>query len=165
MAINDKTMRPTIALLVLCAAVVSAQNHSWSTYGGGLDNTHYSALTQVNRDNVAQLKVAWTYDTGDAFKGSEMECNPIIVNGILYATTPKLKVIALDAATGALKWTFDPNQGRPVLSKMRNRGVTYADGTAASSSSGVSISTRSTPLPASSSPASEKMAISTSVKT
>ena len=107
---------------------MQVQNRSWSTYGGGLDNTHYSALTQVNRDNVAKLKVAWTYDTGDAFKGSEMECNPIIVNGTLYATTPKLKVIALDAATGALKWTFDPNQGRPVLSKMRNRGVTYSDG-------------------------------------
>lgn len=118
-------MKRALLFPALLAVSLHAQNRSWSTYGGGLDNTHYSALTQINRENVSKLKVAWTYDTGDAFQGSEMECNPIVVNGVLYATTPKLKVIALNAATGALKWTFDPNQGRPVTSKMRNRGVTY----------------------------------------
>ncbi len=56
---------------------------------------------------------------------------PIVVDGVLFATTPKLRVIALDAATGKLKWSFDPNQGHRVLSKMRNRGVTYWDGGAA----------------------------------
>jgi len=112
-------------LALLLSLYLSAQDGSWSTYGGGLENTHYSTLTQVNRDNVTKLKVAWTYDAGDAFPGSEMECNPIVVNGILYATTPKLRVIALDAATGTLKWSFDPNEGRPVRSKMRNRGVTF----------------------------------------
>ncbi len=101
---------------------------SWSTYGGSPANTHYSALTQVNRSNVKELKVAWSYDTADAFPGSEMECNPIVVNGTLYATTPKLRVIALDAATGSLKWSFDPNTGGRVVTKMRNRGVTYAEG-------------------------------------
>ena len=54
-----------------------------------------------------------------------MECNPIVVDGILYATTPKLRLIALDAATGKLRWSFNPNQGKEVLSKLRNRGVTY----------------------------------------
>jgi quinoprotein glucose dehydrogenase len=106
----------------------SAFAQTWSTYGGSPENTHYSTLTQVNRANVTQLKVAWTFDSGDAFKGSEMECNPIVVNGTLYATTPKLRLIALDAATGKLKWDFDPNNGKHVVSKMRNRGVTYADG-------------------------------------
>ena len=118
-------MKNTFLVAALLPLTLSAQNRGWSTYGGGLDNTHYSALTQINRQNVANLKVAWTYDTGDAFKGSEMECNPIIVDGTLYATTPKLKVIALNAATGALKWTFDPNVGHAVTSKMRNRGVTF----------------------------------------
>src|SRR5580658_824844 len=108
---------------VLLPLSLSAQYRSWSTYGGGLDNTHYSALTQVNRNNVAKLKVAWTYDGGDAFAGSEMECNPIVVNGILYATTPKLRVIALDAATGKLRWSFDPRQGQESFGKARNRGV------------------------------------------
>jgi quinoprotein glucose dehydrogenase len=121
-------MKHALLIAALLPLSLGAQNRSWPAYGGGLENTHYSALTQVNRENVSQLKVAWTYDSADAFKGSEMECNPIVVNGVLYATTPKLRVIALDAATGRLKWSFDPNQGRPVLAKMRNRGVTYADG-------------------------------------
>jgi quinoprotein glucose dehydrogenase len=113
-------------LLALLVSSLSAQ--TWSTYGGSPDNTHYSALTQINRDNVTQLKVAWTYDSHDEFPGSEIECNPIVVNGILYATTPKLRVVALDAATGALKWSFDPNDGARVVTKMRNRGVTYSGG-------------------------------------
>ena len=97
----------------------------WSVYGGGPDNIHYSTLSQINRDNVESLHVAWTYDTGDAFPGSEMECNPIIVHGILYATTPRLRLIALDAATGKLQWSFDPNPGEKSPEKRRNRGVTY----------------------------------------
>ncbi len=97
-------------------------------YGGGPDNIHYSTLKQINRKNVKNLQVAWSYDSGDQFPGSEMECNPIIVNGILYATTPKLRVIALDAGTGKLRWSFDPNEGRRVVSKMRNRGVAYWEG-------------------------------------
>lgn len=102
-------------------------DRTWAAYGGGPKNIHYSTLNQINRKNVSRLQVAWTYDTGDAFKGSEMECNPIVVNGVLFATTPKLRVIALDAATGALKWSFDPNSGHRVFAKMRNRGVTYWD--------------------------------------
>ena len=97
----------------------------WAGYGGGPDHVNYTKLNQINRKNVTNLKVAWTYDTGDAFRGSEMECNPIVVDETLYATTPKLRLIALDAATGQLKWSFDPNKGGRVLGKMRNRGVTY----------------------------------------
>ncbi len=97
----------------------------WPAYGGGKDNTHYSPLKQINRGNVKQLQVAWTYDTGDAFDGSEIQCNPLIVKGVLYATSPKLRVFALDAATGQQRWSFDPHEGRKALGKFRNRGVTY----------------------------------------
>src|SRR5436190_2273160 len=97
----------------------------WSAYGGGPESTRYSNLKQINRRNVRNLKVAWTFDSGDAYPGSEMQCNPLVVNGVLYATTPKVNVIALNAATGKLLWRFDPHQGRKVLGKMRNRGVTY----------------------------------------
>ena len=97
----------------------------WPAYGGGKDNTHYSPLKQINRANVKQLQVAWQYDTGDAFEGSEMQCNPLIVKGVLYATSPKLRVFALDAATGKQRWSFDPHEGRKALGKFRNRGVTY----------------------------------------
>ena len=101
------------------------QTQEWPSYGGNPENTHFSPLKQINRANVKQLQVAWTYDTGDAFEGSEMQCNPIIVNGVLYATSPKLRVFALDAATGKERWSFDPHEGRKPLGKFRNRGVTY----------------------------------------
>lgn len=97
----------------------------WKMFGGGPENIHYSTLQQINRENVSRLEVAWVHDTQDVFPGSEMQCNPVIADGMLYATTPKLRVIALDAATGGLRWSFDPNEGRKPLGKVRNRGVTY----------------------------------------
>jgi quinoprotein glucose dehydrogenase len=98
---------------------------SWPVYGGGPESIRYSNLDQINRGNVDKLEVAWTFDTGDAFEGSEMQCNPIVVNGVLYATTPKLRVIALDAAAGKLRWSFDPNDGAKITHSIRNRGITY----------------------------------------
>jgi glucose dehydrogenase len=103
------------------------QYREWRTFGGGPDNIHYSTLDQITRDNVRRLEVAWRFDSGDEFPGSEMQCNPIVVDGVMYATTPKLRVIALDAANGKLIWSFDPNEGRRPLGKMRNRGVMYWD--------------------------------------
>jgi quinoprotein glucose dehydrogenase len=100
----------------------------WMAYGGGPENIRYSKLNGINRENVKNLTVAWTFNTGDEFKGSEMQCNPIVVNGTLFATTPKLRLIALDAATGKLRWSFDPNADRKVTIKGRNRGVTYWEG-------------------------------------
>ena len=103
----------------------SGAGKDWLVYGGGPESTRYSRLKQISKENVGNLKVAWTFDSGDAYPGSEMQCNPLIVNGVLYATTPKANVIALDGATGRLLWRFDPHQGRKVLGKIRNRGVTY----------------------------------------
>jgi quinoprotein glucose dehydrogenase len=91
---------------------------------GGADNIRYSPLTQIARDNVSQLRVAWTYDSHDAFKGSEMQSNPIVVDGVLYATTPTLKVIAVDAADGHEIWKFDPSNGASGTARFRHRGVT-----------------------------------------
>ncbi len=116
---------------VTAAAVRTAPTsgyRDWRVYGGGPESIRYSALRQIHRGNVHKLRVAWTYDTGDAFEGSEMQCNPIVVDGVLYATTPKLRVIALDAATGRLLWRFDPHGGAPVRTRFRNRGLTYANG-------------------------------------
>ena len=100
------------------------QNLDWKAYGGGPENIRYSPLLQINRENVSRLTVAWTFDTGDATPGSEMQCNPLIVDGTLYATTPKLRVIALDAASGTLKWSFDPSGISKSMGR-RSRGVTY----------------------------------------
>ena len=76
------------------------------------------ALTQINATNVSRLQVAWTYDSHDAFKGSEMQSNPIVVDGVLYATTPTLKVVAVDAATGAEIWKFDPSGGATAAARV-----------------------------------------------
>ena len=69
---------------------VMAQS-DWQVYAGNPAGTRYSTLSQINRENAAKLQVAWTYDTGDASPNSEMQCNPIVVDGVLYATTPKLR--------------------------------------------------------------------------
>jgi quinoprotein glucose dehydrogenase len=96
----------------------------WAAYGGGPDNIHFSSLKQINRENVGRLSMAWSYETGDALEGSDMQCNPVVVAGVLYATSPKLRVFALDAATGKELWSFDPNEGRRAR-RGRNRGITY----------------------------------------
>ena len=117
--------------LVYHEATAQAQNsyREWRHFGGGSENIHYTTLDQITKTNVNKLQVAWTYDTGDVFTGSEIQCNPLIIDGVLYATTPKLKLIALDAATGQLKWSFDPNTENRPFGKMRNRGLMYwADG-------------------------------------
>ncbi len=98
---------------------------TWSVFGGGPDNIHYSSLDQINRDNVHSLQVAWTFDSGDQHPKSEMECNPIVVDGVLYATTPNGDVVALDAATGSLRWRYDATGGLKNIGKVRNRGVAY----------------------------------------
>ncbi len=85
----------------------------------------YSPLKQVNVSNVAQLKEAWSYDTEDAFPGSEIQCRPLFHDGRLYATSPKGRLFALDAGTGKEIWSFDPNPKGAKPSKFRNRGVMF----------------------------------------
>jgi len=94
---------------------------------GGVDNIRYSPLAQINKSNVAGLKVAWTYDSHDAFKNSEMQSNPVVVDGVLYATTPTMHVVALNAATGKELWNFDPAAGSGAKTRFRHRGVTVHD--------------------------------------
>lgn len=116
---------PAAALLFCATNPSGAQTASadWPVYGGDPDNTHFSRLNQISPANVRQLQVAWTFATGDEFAGSEMQANPVVIDGIMYATTPKLQVFALDAATGRQLWRFDPNAGRPPAARFRHRGV------------------------------------------
>jgi quinoprotein glucose dehydrogenase len=113
------------AVLAACRAPNATPNASvdWPVYGGNTDHSHYSTLSQITPANVNTLKVAWTYDTKDAFKGSEMQANPIVLGGVMYATTPKMHVFALDAATGKELWRFDPNNGAAPTGRFRHRGV------------------------------------------
>jgi quinoprotein glucose dehydrogenase len=87
------------------------QYTGWHTYAGTKDGNRYSSNTTINKENVSQLQVAWTYSTHDKDpkNRSQMQCNPIVVDGVLYGTSPKLKLFALDAATGEQRWLFDPD--------------------------------------------------------
>ncbi|MGH7693363.1 MAG: pyrroloquinoline quinone-dependent dehydrogenase, partial [Gemmatimonadaceae bacterium] len=89
-----------VASPVVAVAQAPSRNVDWPVYQGNHDHTHYTTLSQISPANVAQLKVAWTYDTKDAFNGSEMQSNPVILNGVMYALSPKQRAFALDAAIG-----------------------------------------------------------------
>lgn len=117
-----------VLLLVGCSAGTETRFTSWEVYKGDAHSTSYSGLDQINRSNVDELEVAWTYQTPDT-PGPAIECNPIVVNGLMYLTTPKLKVVALDAATGEEQWVFDPFKDQETPRVHVNRGVSYwADG-------------------------------------
>src|SRR6478736_809670 len=88
---------PIVTLPRGLAQIETPKQTGWAVYNGGLDGDHYSALTQINRENVHRLQQAWTYDTGE--KGG-IQTNPLVIGRTLYAYTPKTEVIALDAATG-----------------------------------------------------------------
>jgi len=115
-------MRTSLSLLLLPSLLLAQQN--WRSWSGSNDGNRFSPLTQVNKANVKQLKVAWEYKSGDAdARGrTAIQCTPIIVDGVLYATTPTLDAIALDAATGKELWRFAPP---PSRLRGVNRGVMY----------------------------------------
>lgn len=107
-----------------------SEYRTWSTYLGDFGRNQYSVLDQIDTANVDQLEVAWTYRTGDASGRTQIQCNPIVVNGVLYGTSPKLKAFAIDAATGAEQWTFDPFADAEWSGRV-NRGLAYwSDGDA-----------------------------------
>ena len=112
-------------LIILSCKPNEGPYNTWSVYRGDAANTAYSGLDQINKENVKQLEVAWTYHTGDAERGnhSTIQCNPIVTNGMMYVTSPKLKLIALNPGTGKEIWKFDPFNG--TQSSGVNRGVTY----------------------------------------
>jgi quinoprotein glucose dehydrogenase len=97
----------------------------WSAYRGDKAATGYSALNQIDTGNLDKLSLTWVYHTGDAREGnrSAIECNPIIANGMMYVSSPLLKLIALNPATGKEIWRFDPFKGGTATGV--NRGVTY----------------------------------------
>lgn len=105
----------------------------WRAAGGDPESRQYSSLKQINRDNVHRLERAWIYHCGDADTENDrtqIQCNPLIVGGILYGTSPQLKLFALQADTGEPLWTFDPFTYREQQEyRGVNRGVTYWEST------------------------------------
>ncbi|HTH55891.1 MAG TPA: c-type cytochrome [Cyclobacteriaceae bacterium] len=130
-------MKRLVPILFACCVVACTKNRNYDTWriaGGSKENIRFSSLTQIDTANVSQLQVAWTYHTGDAdtVNHSQIQCNPIVVDNVLYGTTPQLKLFAVAAASGKQVWVFDPQAEQKVRfpSFVRfllnnNRGVTY----------------------------------------
>nr|MBI1231913.1 PQQ-binding-like beta-propeller repeat protein [Cytophagales bacterium] len=104
------------------------QNENWPYYGGNSGGNRYSSLDQINTTNVHTLQVAWTYlstDTAKAdYRPREIQCQPIVIDGILFATSPLLELFALKADTGEELWRFNPFAEKTPRYHS-NRGVMY----------------------------------------
>jgi quinoprotein glucose dehydrogenase len=106
-----------LILSVLGLGFISSDD--WSEYLGGSDRNHYSTLTQINKSNVNQLKVAWEYSLPDS---GQMQVNPLIIKGVLYGVSASVQAFALDASTGNEIWRF----GDPLKNwASTSRGLSY----------------------------------------
>lgn len=114
-----------VLIAILSCHQPDKKNVDWDTYRGDKSSSGYSSLDQIKKTTLHKLEVAWIYHTGDASKGnrSTIECNPIIVNEMMYVTSPHLKLIALDPQSGKERWKFDPFSGKESTGV--NRGITY----------------------------------------
>jgi quinoprotein glucose dehydrogenase len=124
--------------VIFCVAVASStatsqvpRDGEWPNYGNDPGGMRYSPVSQINRENVSKLKVAWIFHTGDVSDGSRdrkrsgFEATPILVDGTLFFTTPFNRVIALDPETGKQRWAYDPivDQTLDYGDGLVNRGV------------------------------------------
>jgi quinoprotein glucose dehydrogenase len=128
--INNQTIRKIYSLLTVPVLFLSIgcqnNNRTWSMYKADEASSSYSPLTQINKENVHHLKVAWIFNPNDAFESSRFgksECNPIVIDGVMYATSARHRMYAIDASNGKQIWSFDPFNGEKGGGV--NRGVTY----------------------------------------
>jgi quinoprotein glucose dehydrogenase len=123
-----------VATLLLAACEQPSELETWREYGGGPSHIQYSSLDQVNRSNVGQLEVAWTYDAGGTnpgnpgyFETRRVHHTPIILDGVLYAIGGDMRVFALDAATGEMLWehALDAEEELSGPGAVVNRGLMH----------------------------------------
>ncbi len=96
------------SLLLFVGLVQGFAQEEWRVYHGDSGGTHSSSLAQINRSNVKDLEPAWIFRTET--KGT-LQCNPLVVHGLVYLVDQRLRVFALHAATGKVRWEFDPHPG------------------------------------------------------
>lgn len=112
-----------LARLPAAPEPVPVAGDDWPVYLGDNASSHYSTLDQINTQNVAQLKIAWIWSSHDSLAGQALiSCNPLEVGGVLYCTSPRANLFAVDAATGKTLWRFEPFPGKDGG---LNRGLTY----------------------------------------
>jgi len=127
------------ALVLAWGGMTVAQdgmNTEWHYYGGDKGSTKYSSLDQINKDNVDRLEVVWEWESPDTPIAAENrrlipfihEVTPLVVDGVMYASTSFSQAAAIDPATGETLWVFDTKAyeaGRPTNLGFVHRGVTY----------------------------------------
>lgn len=107
--------------ITVLTATVTLSAQDWPAYLGDKAATHYSALDQITPANANQLEVAWIWEAGDARPDwTQIQCNPLVIDGIMYATTPSLNLAAVDARTGAELWRYETKEATGV-----NRGIAW----------------------------------------
>src|SRR4249919_3583225 len=102
------------------------EDRTWSPYKADAASSSYSVLREINKHNVHQLNLSWTFNPDDAAEGSRFaasQCNPIIIDGIMYVASARHRIYALNANNGKKLWSFDPFNGGPGGGSFR--GVTY----------------------------------------
>jgi quinoprotein glucose dehydrogenase len=124
---------PVVFFLVAGCGQRRGPSADYPVYGGNKAGNRYSTLKQINGTTAKDLQPAWTYNSADSAgagdrrgRGGEhmIQCQPIVVDGILYGTSPTLKLFAINAATGEQLWKFDPfKYAAPRFNQ--SRGVTY----------------------------------------
>lgn len=129
-----KACLPLMAALILMVLSCRQKKNydSWEVYGGNKENNHYSSLRTIDTSNVSRLQVAWQFNSGDGDSMTQMQVNPIVVEGRMFIVSPKLKLICIDPASGKKYWAFDPQQDS-VAKAIGNwqfllnvcRGITY----------------------------------------
>src|SRR5262245_9585931 len=145
-------LRLFTGLLLYCSFIIivstqaiaqqGAKNGEWHVYGGDNGSTKYSALDRINRENAGKLQIAWTWESPDLPLQKEnrmlssiaFETTPLMVGGVLYASTSLSQLAAINAQTGETIWVFNPESyksGRPTNLGFVHRGLAYwSDGKA-----------------------------------
>lgn len=141
---RSRTSLLIAGLLACLPTLVIAQNQDWSSYGGDNGSRKYSPLDQITADNVGQLRVAWSWESVDNATVAEnlaagnnsaqpagYKGTPLVIDGIMYASTSFGRIVALDASTGEQLWVFDSaawEMGRPANLGYNTRGPGYWEG-------------------------------------
>lgn len=136
----------TVLVMLLAPAAAPAQNGArngeWRSYGADQGHSKYSQLDQINKDNVRDLRIAWTWTSVDeelkkknktirqspGFRTYAYEVTPLMIDGLLYATTSLGQIAAIDPQTGKTLWSYDPAlylEGRPPVHGFLTRGLAY----------------------------------------
>jgi glucose dehydrogenase len=123
----------TLCCILLTSTLAAQQDSEWRAYGRDPGGNRFSPLKQIDRTNVARLKRAWTFSIGEPSRPHEgggietaFETTPIVVDGVMYLSTPSHRVIALDPETGRQLWSFDPQEGQTRNRRyLQHRGVSY----------------------------------------